>query len=402
VEQILTGTRAAINLQGMGREDISRGDVIARPDTLPLTHLIDASLRLVSHLSAAPGERASVLCHVGSIQMAATLTWMGEEPAPGERAMVQIRLERPMAFLPGEAYVLRGFSENKERGRVLGGGRLLTPGVRRHRKGEERRVIRAQALAGSDRLSALRATLSFAGAAGATRLELERQTPLSHEAIRQGLLTLEEQEEVASAEDTVVLHEALEPVIHKLERALDQVHQEQPFRRGVSADELRTRVRPDLSPALFSLILKRARKLGGTSAEGDLFFRAGFEAFLSPEQREACDGVRAVLKAGGLSPPRLADLPEATGLNEETIAEGIKLLVDGGEAIRVGRELIYDSALLSELRVRLVEHLKSEGTIDAPTFKTMTGASRKWTIPLLEHFDRERLTVRVGDHRKLR
>ena len=402
VERVNAGTRAAINLQGIPVEAISRGDVVARPDTLPTTHLIDVVFRSMPTHDSVPDQRASLLVHVGSLQVTATLTWMEDPPAPGQEGLAQLRLERPIGWIPGESFVARGFAAATDRGRIVGGGRLLAPAARRHRASDKLRPVRARALAGSDPIAAIASTLLFHGAAGAPEEHLLHETPLTGEEVRQGLSELRTQGEVIETDGVHVARESLMPVIEKLCATLDEIHLRQPARAGVSADELRTRVRPDLSPNLFGSVLGIALEQGAIRVDHDLYARAEFEAFLSPEQTEACSLAREAIVAGGLCPPDLEALEETTGLSEDRLEEAIRLLIDAGELMRVGRELVYDVRAIAALRERLVAHLTVEGTIDTATFKAMVGASRKWTIPLFEHFDRERLTVRVGDLRKLR
>jgi selenocysteine-specific elongation factor len=402
VESVRAGTRAAINLQGIPVEAISRGDVIARPDTLPTTHLIDAVFRSLPAHESVPGQRASLLFHVGSLQITGTLTWMEDPPLAGDEGLAQLRLEQPIGWIPGESFVARGFSAPTDRGRIVGGGRLLAPATRRHRVSDTSRPARARALAQGKTLPAIEAALVFRGASGATPRHLKHDTPLTGVEVDHALEQLKASGDVIETDGSYVALASLEPVVHKLCACLDDVHKRQPARAGVTADELRTRVRPDLSPGIFNEVLQLAMTHDQIRHEKDLYARVGFESFLSPDQAEACDRARQTITAGGLSPPNLTELPDLTELDEDRLEEAIKLLIDGGELIRIARDLVYDAKAVDELRERLVAHLRSEGTIDTSTFKSMVGASRKWTIPLFEHFDRERLTVRVGDLRKLR
>lgn len=402
VDAVRAGTRAAINLQGIPVEAISRGDVVARPETLPTTHLIDAVFRALPGHDVVPAQRASLLFHVGSLQVTGTLTWMDEPPRPGESAVAQLRLEQAIGWIPGESFVARGFSAPTDRGRIVGGGRLLAPARRRHRSSDRLRVERARALAGGDTRGSLLAALSFEGAAGADARHLQQHTPLTGLEVREGLTKLVNDGLVMESEASFVAITALRPVITKLCGVLDEIHTKQPARAGVTADELRTRVRPDLPSHLFAQVLDRAMEEGALRVEGDLFARVDFTPYLSPEQTEACEKSLEAITAAGLSPPTLEELVELTALSEDRIEEALKLQIDSGQLIRIGRDLVYDAKAIDDLRARLVAHLRSEGTIDTPTFKAMVGASRKWTIPLSEHFDRERLTVRVGDIRKLR
>lgn len=402
VQSVRAGTRAAINLQGVPVEAISRGDVIAQPDTLPRTHLIDAVFRALPAHDSVPAQRASLLFHVGSIQVTGTLTWIEDPPLPGEFGLAQLRLEQPIGWIPGESFVARGFSATTDRGRIIGGGRLLAPATRRHRSSDTSRADRARALAQGLPTPAVAASLLFRGASGATRRDLQQETPLTGLEVDQALEQLIASGEAIETEGSYVSSLALDPVVQKLNTCLDDVHKRQPARAGVSADELRTRVRPDLTPGVFNVVLQRAIEREQVRREQDLYARVGFESFLSPQQTEACERTHQAITSGGLSPPNLTELPELTELDDDRLEEAIKLLIDCGDVIRIARDLVYDTKVVNELRARLVAHLRSEETIDTSTFKSMVGASRKWAIPLFEHFDRERLTVRVGDLRKLR
>jgi selenocysteine-specific elongation factor len=78
------------------------------------------------------------------------------------------------------------------------------------------------------------------------------------------------------------------------------------------------------------------------------------------------------------------------------------LLVGDGTVVKVKEDLYFYGGAVLDIKNRLIDHLKSKDEINAPQFKEMTGASRKYTIPLLEYFDGENLTIRIGDSRKLR
>ena len=240
------------------------------------------------------------------------------------------------------------------------------------------------------------------GGKGASARRLLPATPLPTSEVHDGLEALRRTQRVTDVDGVSVLHDSLQSVMEKLTACLGELHVSQPHRSAIGGDELRSRVRPDLSAPIFGLVLKRATEAGLITKTLDRYALMGFESFLSPHQAQACDRLREALQAGELSPPRLVDLPEITQLSPDALDEAIKLLVDAEEVVRISRELVYDAAILADLRERLVAHLKIPTTIDPTTFKSMTGASRKWSIPLFEHFDRERLTVRVGDLRRLR
>ena len=110
----------------------------------------------------------------------------------------------------------------------------------------------------------------------------------------------------------------------------------------------------------------------------------------------------AKLEAAGVEPPRPKELPAAVGLPDAAVASALDRLVAGKHAVKIKPDLVMHARAVDDVRARLVAFLEAHGTIDAQQWKELTGASRKFTIPLAEFFDGEKLTLRVGDVRRLR
>jgi selenocysteine-specific elongation factor len=103
-----------------------------------------------------------------------------------------------------------------------------------------------------------------------------------------------------------------------------------------------------------------------------------------------------------VTPPWIQDLPAATGGSAPDVAAVLKLLLSDGAVVRVSSDLYFDAGAVEELRSRLVAHLRAHGGISTQAFKDLVGATRKHVIPLAEYFDREKVTLRVGEKRVLR
>src|SRR5262249_31601034 len=109
----------------------------------------------------------------------------------------------------------------------------------------------------------------------------------------------------------------------------------------------------------------------------------------------------ALYREAALQPPRPVEAAAALGVDARELTPVLDLLVRGGSLVRM-KDLVFDAAAVETLRNRLVAHLTAHGEITAQPWKEMVGASRKFAIPLAEHFDAEKLTLRVGEVRKLR
>ena len=397
------GTRLAVNLQGLDRDAVHRGEVLTAPQGVPVVSMLDARIRVRAHLREVPVTGARVLVHVGTAQVEGTLTWVGEPPLmPMEPAYVQLRLDQPLPVIPGEAFVLRGFAAAPDHGRTLGGGVVLTPALRRHRQSDHGRLefLRDLTTAGTE--GQIVALVRRRGEAGVDREELPRLLALGMTDIQRVTDRLLESGALVFGAGLLLHESALTALAERVEGILSGFHQRRPAQAGMGAEELRTRVRASLDPELFSSLLSwmsdrdRARVASGVVALWD------FTPRRSATQRAACAAVLEALTVAAATPPRLRDLPETLSLDPDDAEEAVSLLIQDGTLTRINQDLAYATSVLGDLAGRLETHLRQHEWIDTSAFKEITGASRKWSIPLLEHFDRARLTVRVGDRRRLR
>ena len=403
VDRVGPGARVAINIQGLDHDQVHRGEVVTRPGALAVTSMLDVTFTALARLSEPIEDRCRVLVHIGTAQVQGTLALLGPSRVePGETVAAQLRLDAPVCALPGEPYVVRGFTVLAGYGKTLGGGRALLPQQRRHRRTNAVARATVEALAHGSAEAMVRAVVAAAGGLGEERATLGRRLPLAGAAIERAVEALLEAGEIAVAAGR--LHASSE-VAALVERAVEVVqahHRQSPASPGIGTEELRSRIRVGLEPALFALALQRAVAHGALELKAQSVARPGFEPRLSRSQRAAMDAVLAAVRAGGLTPPRLQDLPEALDLTPAAVSEAVDLLLTQGGIVRVSKELAYAAEPLEALRRDLVAFLEANGTIDTAAFKDLTGASRKYTIPLGEYFDRIRMTLRVGDARRLR
>jgi selenocysteine-specific elongation factor len=189
----------------------------------------------------------------------------------------------------------------------------------------------------------------------------------------------------------------------RLLRAVDAFHAEKPLAAGVGREELRGRLPAVVDPRLFQRLLAQLADRGELVLEGDHARRRGHAAAAAGGAGGAKkDRLAEVLARGGLTPPRVSELPAAAGASAEDVHALLKLLAAEGRVVRVSSELWFDAAALAGLRARLVAFLRERKAITTQEFKDLVGATRKHVIPLAEHFDEEKVTLRVGEKRVLR
>ena len=157
-----------------------------------------------------------------------------------------------------------------------------------------------------------------------------------------------------------------------------------------------------LAEKAFPFLLERLTKSGKIAAEKDLVRLREHKVSLRVDQAEVKEKVEAYYTKVGLQPPVPGVISEELSLPRETLAEAVSLLLADGVLVKITQEMSIHAESIGGLKEKVVDHLKANEQIDMPAFKELSGLSRKYSIPVMEYFDRSGVTIRVGDHRKLR
>jgi selenocysteine-specific elongation factor len=401
------GMRCALNLSGVGTADVRRGDLLAPPGALEPTHLIDARFRYLSSSRGPLGRRSRVLLHHATTQVSAAMVLVDRERLePGEEGMVQLRLDiaTPLGALPGDRFIARGTVVQEHYGTTLGGGEVLrvhAPKLRRSSSGASQLL---GALAQADRDQRVALEVAGTGPAGCHVADLVRRTGMARGDIADALTRLVESGDVVAAgtgDSAAYCHsEAFARLEEQALGHLDAFHQAQ--HGDMSREELRARLPRALPPRLFDELIAALLRRRAIEAERDVVRRP------RPRRgaREGATGIDADLAARfaawGLTAPRPKDVPAETGGDPGAVRAALDRLLGAGTLIKVKPDYYVDAGALADLRRRLVEHLDRHGQITPIEWKDIVGASRKYSIPLAEHFDAEKVTLRVGEVRKRR
>jgi selenocysteine-specific elongation factor len=310
-----------------------------------------------------------------------------------------------VAALPGQRFILRGFRTIEGRGKTVGGGRFLAILPRKRRRGRPENAEQLRVLAGGDADARLLEVLAMAGPAGLAADALVGRTALSPRAVQAALERLGARGQALlfdrDRRGWVAASVALD-LQDRLVAALRAFHAAQPLAAGIGREELRGALPPVTDPRLFARLVHQLQEKGELVAEGDHVRLRGHAAAAGGAGGALKDRVTAILREAGVAPPRVAELPGLAGAAPADVNAVLKLLAADGTAVRVSPEIWFDGGAVAALRERLVAHLRARGEITTPQWKELVGATRKHVIPLAEYFDREKVTLRVGEKRVLR
>lgn len=400
--RVRAGHSSAMNLSDVDHHQVARGAVVAAPGYFRGVRMLGARLCALASLERAIENRCAVHLHTGTAEVLGELVLLdAERLEPGAEGLVQIRLSEEVVCAPGDRYIVRLASPAL----TLGGGTILEES--RHRlkrfKGfviEE--LVRQESSLESPR-ELLEVLLLRRGRASASVAELSAESKLEPARVEPLLGSLQESGRVrVLTGGTRWLHvEPLGAALASLEGAATAWFAANPHRAVVDSLELRRST--GLEPAPFAALLEEAGRLGRLELRpGGQVARPGRAAELDPAARELCERVAAALERGAFQPPQGAELATAVGARETEVARALETLVDQGRAVDVGKGFHFSAAKLEEARAAIVDNCTRHGQLEIPDLRDRLDTTRKWLIPLLEHFDVQGLTLRQGAHRVLK
>jgi selenocysteine-specific elongation factor len=401
VEKTVAGERAAVNLQGVETSAIERGDVLVRPNTLSPSRLIDAYLEYLPDAPRPLKHRTKQRFHVGTTLTNASIFLLDrDELAPGETGFVQLRLERPVVALPQDRFVIRGSSAIQ----TIGGGVILDGHPDKHKRFSSSVVADLSLLKDGTREQALRQHIDHSGVGGITLEELLNRVEMPSSDVQSII------RQMAGRGDLVVIDSEKLKVIANGSyqmlrgRALAQLgefHQRFPMKSGLSKEELRTKLPPEIDVKLFQILINELIQSKEVVLEKDKLRLSGHH-ISSVDAKGLAKRVEAAVLKGGLQPPSPKELSEEWSETEGEVRAIFEHLVHEGVLVRIKNEIYFHRIPFENLREKLVAYLKKNREITTPQFKEMTQASRKYVIPLIEYFDQTKLTLRLGEKRVLR
>ena len=399
VERALAGQRTAVNLQGLERAAVERGDVIGHAGTLLATTLVDAALELLAEAPRPVKTRDRVRFHTGTSEiMARVLLFETTELAPGGRAFARLRLEAPLVALPGDRFVVRSYSPIV----TIGGGTLLDVDPARMRLKAPARVAHLRTLETGSPEQVVEEHVRHAGLAGMRLGALAARVPFGPvrgRALLEALLA--GGRVVAIDRDWFVHADSVARLQALIVAALEHFHRAQPLRPGMSREELRGRG-GGADERVFAHVLTALDAQGTVRVDRDKVRLGTHEVRLSAEQQAAMDRVEREVRDAQASPPSPAEALGRAGLRGDEEHDLFQVLLESRRLIRVKESLFFHAEALESIQEKLVALLRERKEIGPGDIKDLLGISRKFAIPLLEFFDARRVTTRVGERRVLR
>ena len=383
------GSRVAINLTGVNKEELQRGDVVAAPGLVRGTLLLDAVYRHLPEADAPLKHNSDVKLFLGAAEVLARTRILGAaQIAPGETGWLQLALRQPAATVRGDRFILRRPSP----GATLGGGQVLDPHPgRRHRRFRPEVLARLQTLSQGTPADLLLQALSRMEPS--TPAGVFKQSGLEKDAASAAWQELIDTQQVVLFEQQAMSRAGWERLRQRMLALVHEYHAQYPLRPGISREELRSRLQ--IPSPLLNALLSQCQATGDIDNSGSLVCAAGFAISFTPAQEAAIARLMAQFAQSGINSPNVKECKNALG------EDVYYALVSLGQLQPLREDVVYTTPFYRELQAQLLAHLAAHGRINAAEMRDMFQTSRKYAIAWLEHLDELRLTRRVGDDREL-
>jgi selenocysteine-specific elongation factor len=412
VSEAFAGQRTAVNLQGIERAAVDRGNVVAHAGTLVASVMVDGTLELLEDAARPVKSRDRVRFHAGTSEiMARILLLDGQELAPGGTALARFRLEAPLVAVPGDRFVVRSYSPVV----TIGGGTLLDVAPPRFKRKTPALVEHLTLLQRGTAAEIVEEHVRHAGAAGLRTAALSGRVPIGPAELHRVLADLAASGRLVAVDREWFVHpESYAHLRTQTLAALAQFHRANPLKPGMSREELRGRAgavggrtgseRRGVAPdeRVFAHLLATLDAEDAARTERDKVRLATHEVRLSPEQQRIVDQIEAAFLEARAAPPSPEEALARVGVTGDEEHELFGVLVEGKKLLRVKESLFFHAEALAAIEEKVVAFLREKKEIGPGDIKDLLGISRKYAIPLLEYLDGRRVTARQGERRVLR
>ncbi len=393
VTEVVAGQRVALNLSGVTREQVPRGSVVGTPGLFRATERIDVKLQLLEDAPRALKFRKPVHFHLGTGRSVAKVVLLDrDELAPGEEAMVQLVLDRPLLAYRGDRFIIRSYSPMV----TIGGGMVIDTEPQRHKRFRPEVTQRLHDLASGD----LGFWLQKLDQLKVARLrELEKQTGTGREQLLKGLEQLRDAGEVELLADQWVTSALLRSWKLQMPQITADYQQQHHLCHGIPRATLQSQLAEKLAPKAFEVLLQWALAENLIVQKSDLIATPNWHPQPTAEEKQIIEKLETYFRTSGFQVKNNQDVLLQLDLANIESDVYFSYLVLEGSLVRLNSESSLHNDCYQLAKKQLVEIFQHQETLGLAEFRDKVGSGRKQAQALLELFDINKYTRRVDDKR---
>ena len=394
VQQVETGDRAAINLQGVEIKQIERGSQIAEIGYLQSLNQMGVTLLLLGSAQKPITQNQRIRIHLGTQEVMARVALTdGKTLQPGDDCPALLRLEQPMVAARGDKFIIRSFSPVI----TIGGGEVMEVLIEEKWKIVKEKLQNLYDSPKSDQLIHL---VQDEGAKPITPEKLQYRIGISKEQIN---AIVEEKEELFwlthKQGKWLLTQNQWNELKNSIHNFLKKYHAKNPLNAGAQKEEIRQHLSCENS--ILEALLQSMLDDKSISQKGELFLNPNFSITLSSEDDSLQNSILNQLDQEGFTSSTLAQLSLKTGNSKEKLMQVLNVAEQQGKLLRIDGKLMFTQKNFIILREKVNQFFSNHPEMSVSEFKELAHTSRKYAVPLLEYFDKKKITYREGNIRKL-
>lgn len=389
-KEVGPGTRVAMNLAGVEKEKIQRGDVVIKPDQDQTVETFIAKVEIVSTLRFPIKHNANLLLILGTTELLTKAKFLDKDKIPpGDSGFVQLECRDKLLTRIGDHFILRLPSPQI----TVGGGIVLDVSPKIHKRKDEVLISNLQERLNLNPDDLVLSELKKAGLI--PKKEILRASNFSQEQIQSSLNQLEKEEKIFSTQefvaDTTKWKRAIDQVISEIETT----HQKFPFKIGAKSAELSSRL--NIEEILFDQMIKHLIKQGKVIQQGAYLRLPTHQPKLSPQQISLSERILQEFVLNPLSPPTKEEITKQ-GQEYEDI---LLFLIEQDQLVELKDGILFKKKDFERIKNMVVDFLQENGQATVSELREHISTTRKYMVPILEKLDQLGVTQREGDKRRL-
>ena len=400
VTKVKIGDRAAVNLAGIEKEAVSRGDVLVAPETFRPTRFFDGKFYLVESAPRNLKHTARIRLNIGTSEVIGRVTILDkDEIKPGESAYIQFRLEKPVVPDIGDRYVVRTYSPIY----TIGGGVVLDVNPRRHKRFSTEVLENIAILESGDPEKIIEQLLNANNYRSVTLNQIAQQASLPLEKVAQIVESLQKKQQcfryTEKGQDYYIHYDLYSKLKQSIIDLLEKFHQNNPTRRGITKTDLKVMVGLAVNTLLFNKALEEMAREEKIIVANNRVALITHRLQITEQQQQLMDKVAQIYFEKGFATSDLSAISEHADISTNEAKEILQILIETETLCKVEEGIIFHAKRVAEAAKIITDHFKTNNQLTVGDFRQMINTSRKYAVPLLNYFDSIGLTIRQHDIR---
>jgi len=396
------GFRAALNLSGVEKYEVTRGDMLAKPGFLKPAAIFDCRITLLSSSSPLK-HRQRLRFHIGTAEIIGRILLLEDNILkPGEESFAQLELENPAMVLRGDRFVFRTYSPQI----TIGGGEILMPAEEKHKRRQQRLLQMLSSLASGKSETIITSLLKNAGWSGLQENTIIYKSSISEKDFKIAIDNLLHTQEIVSKKSGgdywYAFSENLEELRDIIISIISDFHKSYPAQPGITLAQLKSRIKTDPESPFIEFTVESLVNRSELSRRGSLFSLPDYKITLTPLQKELTSSIMQMISEAGLSALKAHPVADKLGIDVDQVKDLLAVMESIGNIVRLETETVMSRELYEDTIDNLKNLEKQQGVIRLNEVMQNLGISRRVAVTFLEYTDRNGITERNGDERKFK